>query len=73
MLNNPWKQDGKRRSPGLMQDAYLPELKVARPWYKTIHSNVLQMLVKRRSVAGGSFPKAFLLVRCGNGRVLQTR
>lgn len=64
MLHNPWKQDGKRRSPGLMQDAYLPELKASRPWYKAIHSNVLQMLIKRLDAAmegfykhGRGFPK----------------
>lgn len=57
MLHNPWKQDGKRRSPGLMQDAYLPELKAARPWYKTIHSNVLQMLIKRLDAAMEGFYK----------------
>ncbi len=57
MLHNPWKQDGKRRGPGLMQDAYLPELKVARPWYKAIHSNVLQMLIKRLDAAMEGFYK----------------
>ncbi|MFQ4161523.1 RNA-guided endonuclease InsQ/TnpB family protein [Scytonema millei] len=51
-LHNPWKNPDKngvvkKRSASLMQDAYLAEMKQARPWYKTIHSNVLQMLVKR--------------------------
>ncbi|KAF3885593.1 MULTISPECIES: RNA-guided endonuclease InsQ/TnpB family protein [Nostocales] len=59
-LHNPWKnpdKDGliKKRSASLMQDAYLTELKQARPWYKTIHSNVLQMLIKRLDAAMAGF------------------
>ncbi|WP_414586060.1 RNA-guided endonuclease InsQ/TnpB family protein [Scytonema sp. PCC 10023] len=61
-LHNPWKKpdkDGltKKRSASLMQDAYLAEMKQLRPWYKTIHSNVLQMLVKRLDAAMEGFFK----------------
>jgi|GEM_PF-2802453 len=49
-LHNPWKNPDKngvvkKRSVSLMQDAYLAEMKQARPWYKAIHSNVLQIRV----------------------------
>lgn len=59
-LHNPWKkpnQEGlvKKRSASLMQDAYLAEMKRARPWYKAIHSNVLQLLVKRLDDAMNGF------------------
>lgn len=57
MLHNPWKQNSKRRSPGLMQDAYLPELKLARPWYRAIHCNVLQTLISRLDAAMEGFYK----------------
>jgi putative transposase len=61
-LHNPWKNPDKngvvkKRSASLMQDAYLAEMKQARPWYKTIHSNVLQMLVKRLDAAMEGFFK----------------
>lgn len=61
-LHNPWKNPDKnglikKRSASLMQDAYLAEMKLARPWYKTIHSNVLQMLVKRLDKAMEGFFK----------------
>lgn len=62
MLHNPWKnrdKDGniKKRSASLMQDAYLPEMKKARPWYGSIHSNVLQMLIKHLDAAMNGFFK----------------
>jgi putative transposase len=62
LLHNPWKkpdQDGliKKRSASLMQDAYLAEMKKARPWYQGIHSNVLQLLVKRLDDARDGFFK----------------
>ena len=61
-LHNPWKNPDKnglvkKRSASLMQDAYLAEMKQTRPWYKTIHSNVLQMLVKRLDTAMEGFFK----------------
>jgi putative transposase len=61
-LHNPWKKPDKnglvkKRSASLMQDAYLAQMKQARPWYKSIHSNVLQMLVKRLNIAMEGFFK----------------
>ncbi|MFL9458313.1 RNA-guided endonuclease InsQ/TnpB family protein [Tolypothrix bouteillei VB521301_2] len=61
-LHNPWKNPDKngvvkKRSASLMQDAYLAEIKQARPWYKAIHSNVLQMLLKRLDAAMEGFFK----------------
>ncbi|MDJ0692008.1 MAG: helix-turn-helix domain-containing protein [Xenococcaceae cyanobacterium MO_188.B32] len=44
-VGHPWSKAGKRRSAGMQQDAYLPEMKVARPWYKQINADVLQMTV----------------------------
>ena len=43
----PWTKAGKRRSAGMQQDAYLPEMKAARPWYKKINADVLQMNLRR--------------------------
>ena len=69
---NPWKDSkidasGKiknpRRSAGDIQITALPELKIARPWYKSIDSTVLQQNVKRLDIAyknffeGRGFPK----------------
>nr|MCF6375429.1 transposase [Tychonema sp. BBK16] len=69
---NPWKDSkidssGKvknpRRSAGDIQITALPELKTARPWYKSIDSTVLQQNVKRLDIAyknffeGRGFPK----------------
>ena len=61
----PWKNSGdnKRRSAGMIQDAALPELKKARPWYGGIDSTVLHQNVKRLDIAyknffdGRGFPK----------------
>ncbi|WP_308796371.1 transposase [Tolypothrix sp. FACHB-123] len=62
----PWKNSGDknpRRSAGMIQDAALPTLKKARPWYADIDSTVLQQNVKRLDVAyknffdGRGFPK----------------
>jgi putative transposase len=69
---NPWKdsktdREGKsknpRRSAGDIQITALPDLKTARPWYKSIDSTVLQQNVKRLDTAyknffeGRGFPK----------------
>lgn len=69
---NPWKdsktdREGKsknpRRSAGDIQITALPDLKLARPWYSTIDSTVLQQNVKRLDTAyknffeGRGFPK----------------
>jgi putative transposase len=61
----PWKTSGdnKRRSAGMIQDAALPTLKKARPWFAGIDSTVLQQNVKRLDIAyknffdGRGFPK----------------
>ena len=51
----PWTKAGKRRSAGLQQDAYLPEMKAARPWYKQINADVLQMNLRRLNDAFSRF------------------
>jgi putative transposase len=64
----PYKQsrktgEVKRRNPGEIQMAELPELKEVRPWYKDIDASVLQENVKRLDTAyknffeGRGFPK----------------
>ena len=63
LATSPWKKNGKKRNAGLIQDAYLAELKKDRPWYKSIHSNSLQLLIARLNKAydgffqGKGFPK----------------
>ena len=52
---NPYKKDGSKRNAGLIQDAGLVELKEARPWYKGIHSNVLQSNIARLNTAYKNF------------------
>ena len=51
----PWTNAGKRRSAGSQQDAYLPEMKTARPWYKQINADVLQMNLRRLNDAFSRF------------------
>ncbi|MGF1479148.1 MAG: RNA-guided endonuclease InsQ/TnpB family protein [Cyanophyceae cyanobacterium] len=51
----PWTKVGKRRSAGMQQDAYLPEMKSARPWYKRINSDVLQTNLRRLNDAFNRF------------------
>ncbi len=57
------KVKNPRRSAGDIQITALPDLKTARPWYKTIDSTVLQQNVKRLDTAyknffeGRGFPK----------------
>ena len=60
----PWTKAGKRRSATMQQDAYLPELKAARPWYRQINADVLQMNLRRLNDAfkrffdrKGKYPK----------------
>ena len=59
----PWKKDGNKRNAGTIQDAALPELKQARPWYQSIESTVLQSNIGRLNTAyknffeGRGFPK----------------
>lgn len=51
----PWKKDGNKRNAGTIQDAALPELKQARPWYKSIESTVLQSNIARLNTAYKNF------------------
>ena len=51
----PWTKAGKRRSAGMQQDAYLPEMKSTRPWYKQINADVLQMNIRRLNDAFSRF------------------
>jgi putative transposase len=67
-LANPWKdgvgqakKEGKRdkspkRTPSLMPDASLQELKDTRPWYQGVESGVLQLISSR---VNESFNKFF--------------
>lgn len=52
---NPWQDSGKKRNAGTIQDAGLVELKVARPWYKSIDSDVLQRNIARLNTAYKNF------------------
>ncbi|MEQ8468477.1 RNA-guided endonuclease InsQ/TnpB family protein [Coleofasciculus sp. E1-EBD-02] len=64
---NLWKNNGKKRNAGTIQDAALVDLKAARPWYKSIDSDVLQRNIARLNTAYKNFfdPSASLRV---NGR-----
>ncbi|ACK67162.1 transposase, IS605 OrfB family [Rippkaea orientalis PCC 8801] len=59
----PWRENGKKRSPVEIQITNLPSLKKARPWYKDIDSTVLQQNLKQLNTAfdnffkGRGFPK----------------
>ncbi len=59
----PWTKAGKKRNAGKIQDAELPILKKARPWYATIDSDVLQRNIARLDTAyknffnGSGFPQ----------------
>jgi len=46
-LGEPFKKSGKKRNAYEMQSSELPFLKQARPWYKKIHSTVLQQNLRR--------------------------
>ena len=63
-LGTPWKKNGAPRSAYQQQSSELPILKKARPWYKKIHSTVLQQNLKRLDAAfkkffkeGSGYPK----------------
>ncbi len=51
----PWTKAGQRRSARMQQDAYLPEMKAGRPWYKQINADVLQMNLRRLNDAFSRF------------------
>jgi putative transposase len=52
---NPWQDRGKKRNAGTIQDAGLVDLKAARPWYKSIDSDVLQRNIARLNTAYKNF------------------
>ncbi len=62
-LGGSFKKSGKKRNALEMQSSELPSLKKARPWYKQIHSTVLQQNLRRLDTAflnffdGGGYPK----------------
>lgn len=51
----PWQKSGKKRNAATIQDAELVGLKATRPWYKRIHSNVLQRNIARLNAAYKNF------------------
>ncbi len=54
-LGEPFKKSGKKRNAYEMQSSELPFLKKARPWYKKIHSTVLQQNLRRLETAFVNF------------------
>ncbi|MGK7956923.1 MAG: RNA-guided endonuclease InsQ/TnpB family protein [Crocosphaera sp.] len=62
-LGNPFKKSGKKRNGYEMQSSELRFLKKSRPWYKKIHSTVLQQNLRRLEKAfvnffdGRGYPK----------------
>ena len=54
-LGSPWKNNGKKRNAYEQQSSNLPILKKERPWYKDIHSTVLQQNLKRLHKAFDNF------------------
>ncbi|OWY64959.1 transposase [cyanobacterium TDX16] len=57
----PWKLDkdgkGKKRSAFEMQCVTLPQLKIARPWYKQINAQVIQQTLRQLDTAFQNFFK----------------
>ncbi|MEA5536770.1 transposase [Crocosphaera sp. XPORK-15E] len=53
-LGEPYKGD-KKRNAYEMQSSELPKLKQARPWYKTVHSTVLQQNLRKLDTAFKNF------------------
>ena len=51
----PWKNNGKKRGAYEQQSSALPVLKKERPWYRDIHSTVLQQNLKRLNKAFENF------------------
>lgn len=54
-IGYPWNKKGGKRNAGNQQDAYLTEMKLARPWYQKVNSDVLQMNVRRLNAAYSKF------------------
>ena len=53
-LGDPYK-GGKKRNAYEMQSSQLPSLKQARPWYKKVHSTVLQQNLRKLDTAFKNF------------------
>lgn len=58
-IGYPWKKSKKnpRRSVYEVQSSHLPTLKKERPWYKQIHSTVLQQMLRQLDTAFSKFFK----------------
>ncbi|MDJ0600961.1 MAG: transposase [Crocosphaera sp.] len=54
-LGEPFKKSGEKRNAYEMQSSELPSLKKTRPWYKKIHSAVLQQNLRRLDTALKNF------------------
>ena len=54
-LGEPFKKSGKKRNAYEMQSSELPFLKKTRPWYKKIHSAVIQQNLRRLDTAFKNF------------------
>jgi putative transposase len=54
-LGEPFKKTGKKRNAYEMQSAELPTLKKARPWFRQIHSTVLQQNLRKLDTAFKNF------------------
>jgi len=54
-LGSPYKSNGKKRNAYEQQSSELSTLKKARPWYREIHSTVLQQNLKRLELAFKNF------------------
>jgi len=54
-LGDPYKKNGKKRSAYEQQSSELPILKKTHPWYKAIHSTVLQQNLRRLDTAFQNF------------------
>jgi putative transposase len=54
-LGSPYKSNGKKRNAYEQQSSELSPLKKARPWYREIHSTVLQQNLKRLEIAFKDF------------------
>ncbi|MDJ0691956.1 MAG: transposase [Xenococcaceae cyanobacterium MO_188.B32] len=54
-LGSPWKNNGKKRNAYEQQSSNLLILKKERPWYRNIHSTVLQQNLKRLHKAFDNF------------------
>lgn len=54
-IGEPFKKSGKKRNAYEQQSSELPALKKARPWYKQIHSTLLQQNLRKLDTAFKNF------------------